>query len=260
MTSALILVHGIAMYSGVYESGLDRMADSPSFSVAVDLPGHGSNTDRDLDETFAHAAEVTATNGAEAAVVAGESMGCAHVARLSTAVLNRGLDIAGHILFAPPMQFDAWTLWTWSAQMLNPNQIGRLAKARIDLGVALRDLVRDPEWARRLLDDPMVKSEASFLYLLRSAIHTLRLGSELQRLKAPTLLIQGTRDLLMGRRNLELAADALGDIEKRVELVDGAGHSLFWDPKTDEVIQLVRDWLSTLDGWKHADEASRRPE
>jgi pimeloyl-ACP methyl ester carboxylesterase len=66
-------------------------------------------------------------------------------------------------------------------------------------------------------------------------------GPALSRVRAPTLLIVGSRDELV----IELNRAALKDLrgEKRLEIVPGATH-LFEEPGTlEEVARLARDWF-----------------
>jgi pimeloyl-ACP methyl ester carboxylesterase len=66
-------------------------------------------------------------------------------------------------------------------------------------------------------------------------------GPALSRVRAPTLLIVGSRDELV----IELNRAALKELrsEKRLEIVPGATH-LFEEPGTlEEVGRLARDWF-----------------
>jgi 3-oxoadipate enol-lactonase len=59
-------------------------------------------------------------------------------------------------------------------------------------------------------------------------------------IQAPTLVVHGTADHVVDVRNAELLARLLPDA--RVELLEGAGHLLFWE-QPDEFVRLVTRFL-----------------
>jgi 3-oxoadipate enol-lactonase len=61
------------------------------------------------------------------------------------------------------------------------------------------------------------------------------------RIAAPTLVISGTHDNVVDARNSRLLADRIPNA--RLELIDGAGHMLFWE-RPDEFVRLVTEFLA----------------
>jgi len=62
----------------------------------------------------------------------------------------------------------------------------------------------------------------------------------LARIAAPTLVVAGTADAVVDPRNAQLLADAIPDA--RLELIEGAGHLLFWEC-AEEFAELVESFL-----------------
>jgi dienelactone hydrolase len=80
-------------------------------------------------------------------------------------------------------------------------------------------------------------------------------GPALARVRAPTLLIVGARDVVVVELNRD-ALDLLGAKEKRLELVPGATH-LFEEPGTlTTVASLAADWFARHLGGRAKHEAA----
>jgi 3-oxoadipate enol-lactonase len=62
----------------------------------------------------------------------------------------------------------------------------------------------------------------------------------LQRIAAPTLVVAGTADAVVDPRNAQLLADAIR--AARLELIEGAGHLLFWE-RAEEFASLVERFI-----------------
>jgi len=62
----------------------------------------------------------------------------------------------------------------------------------------------------------------------------------IDRIAAPTLVISGTHDNVVDARNSRVLADRIPNA--RLELIEGAGHMLFWE-RPDEFVPLVTEFL-----------------
>jgi 3-oxoadipate enol-lactonase len=62
----------------------------------------------------------------------------------------------------------------------------------------------------------------------------------LGRIRAPTLVLHGTADNVVDYRNAALLAERIPGA--RVELLEGAGHMLFWE-RADDFVRAVREFL-----------------
>jgi 3-oxoadipate enol-lactonase len=65
-------------------------------------------------------------------------------------------------------------------------------------------------------------------------------GDRLERIVAPTLVVTGTADVVVDPRNSELLVAWIPGA--RLELIEGAGHNLFWE-RPREFVRLVEEFL-----------------
>jgi 3-oxoadipate enol-lactonase len=66
-------------------------------------------------------------------------------------------------------------------------------------------------------------------------------GGRLERISAPTLVISGTADAVIDHRNSTLLAQRIPGA--RLELLEGAGHTLFWE-RPEEFARLVEEFIA----------------
>ena len=66
----------------------------------------------------------------------------------------------------------------------------------------------------------------------------------IERVSAPTLVIQSREDNRISVADAEAAFAKLGSAEKRLEWIDGAGHVITVDYGRDRVFEMTRAWLA----------------
>jgi 3-oxoadipate enol-lactonase len=119
--------------------------------------------------------------------------------------------------------------------------------AELDPAVALRRFVENalgstpPEglvdelFARRVASPPDPEGWQS-----QAAAGLTFQGVELERIGAPTLVLHGTEDNVVDRRNADLLAERIPDA--RARLLPGTGHMFFWE-QPGESVRLIAEVL-----------------
>jgi pimeloyl-ACP methyl ester carboxylesterase len=119
--------------------------------------------------------------------------------------------------------------------------------AELDPAVALRRFVENalgstpPEglvdelFARRVASPPDPEGWQS-----QAAAGLTFQGVELERIGAPTLVLHGTEDNVVDRRNADLLAERIPDA--RARLLPGTGHMFFWE-QPGESVRLIAEFL-----------------
>ncbi len=248
-TTALV-VHGIGLHSGPYRVVADALAPHGMRVVAIDLRGHGRSEGpkgrvpsppaivMDLDATIEH---VRSTYGIDAVHLVGESMG-------SLVVLHYG---AARSEVVASLTFVCAAIQIAPAQILNAENF-RIAAALlfgrdrpvIDLaGPRLDQATVDEAFKRQRRHDPLAINAISVNYLL--ALARLRAGWEekARSIHRPALLIHGKRDAVLDWRGSDALHRGLGSATKQLIYFESARHTLFWDPATPRVFDIMRGWL-----------------
>ncbi|MEA2724660.1 MAG: putative phosphoribosyl transferase [Gemmatimonadales bacterium] len=213
--------HGIANATGLVRvqtgsATLEGDLEIPEGAVAVVLFAHGSGSGRHSPRNRFVARELQA-------------------ARLATLLLDlltseeEALDMhTGHLRFNIPLLAErlvAATRWLAADPSTRGLNIGYFG-ASTGAGAALAAAASEPDWVGAVVS--------------RGGRPDLA-GAALPRVRAPTLLIVGSRDPVVLQLNREAMARMRTEV--RLEIVPGATH-LFEEPGTLEVVaRLARDWF-----------------
>jgi pimeloyl-ACP methyl ester carboxylesterase len=65
----------------------------------------------------------------------------------------------------------------------------------------------------------------------------------LPKVKSPTLIIQGTSDVLVVPGNADILRERIAG--SRVHLIEGAGHCFFWE-RPEETTQVISEFLAAV--------------
>jgi alpha-beta hydrolase superfamily lysophospholipase len=236
----VLLVHGIGEHSGRYQRTGRLMAEAGLDVHAFDLRGHGLSGGRrvyvrrwsdyldDLEIQLAALREPGLP-----LVLFGHSMGA--LIALGYACSDRPApDLL--VLSAPPLEarVPGWQ------RALAPI-LGAVAPTVVLANpIGGNQLSRDPGVGVAYFADPLVqpRSTARLGAQLISAMK--RSGSELGRLRVPTLVIHGAEDTLVPTRGSEPLGRVPG-IERRV--LPGLRHETLNEPEGPEVVADVVEWL-----------------
>jgi 3-oxoadipate enol-lactonase len=241
----LLVITGFAVSSAVLEPLVD-LYGTRLRCITYDHPGTGRSSKRSLPFSTAHLAasaiRVLDELGIEAAHVAGLSMGgiVAQELALRHPDRVRGLILmststGGRVLPADPRKVVAV-----AARIVG----GSLRRRRLWLGPAVFSpgfLKREPGRTEVLLGAVTNHPPAPWAIagqLCAAALH--KRAQDLHRIRAPTLVLHGERDILVPVANAQRLADAIPGADLHV--FPGVGHAFEYE-RLDETFAVICDWL-----------------
>ena len=243
---ALAVVHGLGEHAGRYERLADGMAKHGVSTFAVDLRGHGKSPGRRghvdswsqwTDDVSAFVRRVESITDEEVVPV-GHSFGGATL--LSTVLAGKVPKTRRFVVSSPALKLKvAVPGWKLTLGPIAAKVLPRLAMSN---EVDAKTVSRIPEVVEAYRNDPLVHNKIS-----------TRLGAEWQdatrsilatagQIKIPFLILAGTADALIdpaGSQELHDQAPSMSELR----MLEGRYHEPFNDLGSEEVFQLVADWL-----------------
>ena len=241
------VVHGLGDHAGRYAHFADGMSRHGMSAYALDLRGHGNSPGQRghveswsqwTDDVTAFVAHVEQVAGTEVVPV-GHSFGGA--ALLST-VLAGGLPASKRFVLSSPalklkLQAPAWKL-----------KVGPIA-ARVAPRLAMSNEVdpasisRIPEVVSAYRKDPLVHDRISSRMYTEWQNAVADIYQRAGQIKVPFLILAGTADPLIdpeGSRQLHEKTASMSTLR----LLEGRYHEPFNDRDSEEVFQVIADWLT----------------
>jgi alpha-beta hydrolase superfamily lysophospholipase len=240
------VVHGLGEHSGRYARFADGMAKHGMSTYALDLRGHGQSEGQRghvdswsqwTDDVSAFVKHVEGLAGSEV-VPLGHSFGGA--ALLSTVLAGRLANSKRFAVSSPALKLRLQApAWKTAVAPLASKIVPRLA---MDNEVDPAAVSRIPEVVAAYRDDPLVHSRISSRMYTEWQNAAEDILGRARQIKIPFLILAGTADPLIdpdGSRRLHELAPSLSELH----LLDGRYHEPFNDLGSDEVFQLVADWV-----------------
>jgi alpha-beta hydrolase superfamily lysophospholipase len=240
------VVHGFGEHSGRYERFATGMAAHGMSTYALDLRGHGNSPGQRgyvdawsqwTDDASAFVKQIEAIVGTEV-VPLGHSFGGATV--LSTVLAGKLPKSKRFIVSSPALKVKvavpAWKITLGNAMSKLMPRFALDAPAHGSL------LSRIPEVAEVYDHDPLVHGRMSSRLYTEWQQATRDIVARAGQIKIPFLILAGSDDNLIdpsGSRDLH--AQALSTSELRV--FEGRLHEPFNDLGSEEVFQVIADWL-----------------
>jgi alpha-beta hydrolase superfamily lysophospholipase len=243
---ALLLVHGFAEHSGRYEEMGAWLAARGCAVHAYDQQGHGQTPGRRghvqrfdhlLDDLGAALDLVCSEHPGLPAAIVGHSMGGLVAAAFAWQRNPRvtGVVVSGAAL-APP---ELSRVRIAAARVLHRV----LPRLRINAGIDPLGLSRDPEVARRYLEDPLVlrgMTAALGAELLGAIQRTAAAAAEI---RVPMLLLHGEEDpLCLPQASAAFHAD-LSVPGSDLRIYPGLRHEIFNEPEREQVFGDLLAWI-----------------
>jgi pimeloyl-ACP methyl ester carboxylesterase len=203
--------------------------------IAPDLPGHGQTASEGRDSVGGYAAVVLELMDAirlERAVLAGHSMGAAIGLRMALDAPERvaGLTLIGgsaRMRVSPALLEDSLNHTETAVQFITKHAYGPNVSTKIrEFG------------GKNLRAIPSRVLHGDYL-----ACDTFDVRNDLERIKAPTLIIGSLEDQMVPAKFVDSLAAGLPKAE--LHWIDGCGHMIPVEAP-DQVAALMQDWLARM--------------
>ncbi len=240
------VVHGLGEHAGRYARFAEGMAKHGMSTFALDLRGHGESEGQRghidswsqwTDDVSAFVKHVEGLAGAEV-VPLGHSFGGA--ALLSTVLAGKLPNSKRFAVSSPALKLRLQApAWKTALAPFASKIVPRLA---MDNEVDPATVSRIPEVVAAYRNDPLVHSRISSRMYTEWQNATEDILGRADQIKIPFLILAGTADPLIdpdGSRRLHERAPSLSELH----LLEGRYHELFNDLGSDEVFQLIADWV-----------------
>lgn len=253
-TGVIVLIHGLADYSGRYSETAQYFTQQGWSVYACDLRGHGRSPDGhkpgrvhvDAFSDYAHdvAAILALAKQRKPGlphIILGHSMGGLISLRYA---LDHPDELDGAVLSSPALGTHP--------DARPPAVLNLLVRVLVhiyprmffpsDLDTAA--ISRDPKVVSTYIDDPLVSEKVSARWYVEITRAIADIQGRAAELKIPTLLMQSGADKLVdpqaaGRWAAQAPAEHL-----EYKVWDDLYHEMFNEPEKDQVRVRVRDWLS----------------
>lgn len=248
----VVIHHGLADHSTRYAAFADGLVRAGYAVWALDMRGHGRSAgarvrvdriDDLVDDLETFVATVRATEGAAPLFVIGHSLGGLTAALYA---IERAPDVAGVILSAPGIAFDALALQAAAIRFT-----ARLAPDAPVLSTPHADFSASREVIAEMGRDPLIHQANGPARTARAAIDGVaRVWAGASQLTAPLLAVHGTADKVTAPSgSRDLVARAGGD-DRTLRLYDGLNHDLLHEPGggAERVASDIRAWLDAHTG------------
>jgi alpha-beta hydrolase superfamily lysophospholipase len=239
------VVHGFGEHSGRYERFAAGMAGHGMSTFAVDLRGHGKSPGQRgyvdswsqwTGDASAFVKHVEATTGTEV-VPLGHSFGGATM--LSTVLADKLPTSKRFIVSSPGLKLKvAVPNWQITLGKVTSRLMPRFTLNAPTQG---RLLSRIPEVAEAYDNDPMVHGKMSSRLYAEWQQATKDIFARAAQINIPFLILAGSDDALIdpqGSRDLHATAPT-----SELHILPGRRHEPFNDLGSEEVFQLIADWL-----------------
>lgn len=245
----IVLVHGWAIASGIWDRQVPALLDAGYRVVTYDRRGCGRSTQtslgRDVDTYAEDLAHLLSVLNLHDVTLVGFSSGAFDIVRF-LGTYGADLARAAVLVGAPPPDTQATPHWP---------QPGA-ADVRVKDAVLVDRPGYLKTWVRKALAGGAAVGESTVQALWQLAVSSTTTASlldalqampadvddDLKRIAIPLLLIHGGADALMPAVSCaQLTRDRVPDV--RVRLIDGAPHALLWthhEQVNDEVLDLLR--------------------
>jgi alpha-beta hydrolase superfamily lysophospholipase len=240
------VVHGLGEHSGRYNRFADGMAKHGMSTYALDLRGHGKSPGQRghvdswsqwTDDVSAFVRHVESTTGAEVVPV-GHSFGGATL--LSTVLAGKLPTTRRFIVSSPALKLKlAVAGWKLTLGPIASKILPRVALAN---EIDPKTVSRIPEVVEAYRNDPLVHNKISTRLGAEWQDATRTILSDAGQIRIPFLILAGTADSLIdpaGSQELHEQAPSISELH----LLEGRFHEPFNDLGSEEVFQLIADWV-----------------
>jgi alpha-beta hydrolase superfamily lysophospholipase len=247
-TITFTVVHGLGEHAGRYAAFAQAMAGRGFGTFAMDLRGHGLSEGQrgHVDSWSQWEDDISAFIGVVARQVSGELVPLGHSfggAAMLSAVLDGRVGAARRFIVSSPALKARVAVPQWKTTLgaVSSRVAPRLALSnQVDAGT----LSRIPEVVEAYRTDALVHPRISSRTYTEWTKATRDILARAGQIKLPFLILAGTDDRLIdpeGSEELHRAAPAMSELH----LLAGRYHEPFNDLGSDEVFDVIAQWLDT---------------
>ncbi len=247
----VVVLHGIGYHSGPYKVIADALNPAGTDVYGLDARGHGlSQGRRGFLGTPAEVVADLATMlqrvrrerpGARSFLL-GDSMGADLALRYAK---DHSDELAGLLLLAPALNLHLSQYLSLESARLFPNLLLALRKPVIGLvNSRLEESTRDAGFVARRRADPLAYKNVSFGYLLdaQRLVWDWRWAIA-PKVSAPMLIIKGGSDRVVSHGQCVSFYRRSAARDKRLEVFPDVRHTTLWDPRSNEILKLIGNWV-----------------
>jgi acylglycerol lipase len=240
------VVHGLGEHGGRYARFAEGMATHGMGTWALDLRGHGQSEGQRghvdswsqwTDDVAAFVAHVAAKADGEV-IPLGHSFGGA--ALLSTVLAGKLPSSRRFVLSSPALKLRVQAPgWKVGIAPIASKLLPRLAMGN---EVDPASVSKIPEVVEAYRRDPLVHDRISSRMYTEWLNATSNIFGQAAQIKLPFLILAGTADPLIDPQGSRLLHEKTHSISE-LHMLEGRYHEPFNDVGSDEVFQLVADWV-----------------
>lgn len=259
--AVILLIHGTALHSGFYAGYAEHMRSQGYAVGAVDLrswgqsqgygaKGYVGNYDEYLNDVRALAADAAKRYPGTKVYLQGESLGGTVVllAHITRAVKADGLILNAPAVHASPGLFG-WHAphWMTTPLLFGGKVVGQTYPnlPLLPMWDSAANLVFFDEQAKeRFVNDPYTTHDwlpAKYVDSLYNGMRKVRLN--LRKVRAPMLIIQGTKDNLVPVDSSELLCKRSNSSDRTLYVYEGMSHATLHDESKESVWADTTQWL-----------------
>lgn len=245
--AVLLIAHGLAEHSDRYQHVAEHLVAQDYAVYALDHIGHGrSPGDRASLQQFGdllagmdalHAHAVAAFPGKPVSLI-GHSMGGLIAAMCVVQKPERyhALVLSGPAVIAP----EPPPVW----QLFIVRLLSRLAPGLGVIALEAGAISTDPAVVDDYLNDPLVYNGKIPARMAASLFDAMaRLRESASAIRIPLLAMHGGADRLTAPEGSALIVEQASSDDKTLQAFPGMYHEIFNEPRRDEVLSILTDWL-----------------
>jgi alpha-beta hydrolase superfamily lysophospholipase len=247
-----LILHGLGAHGGYYDYFGSSLAGAGHLTYAVDRRGFGmsdgprgdvQNSRVDLNDLEEVVTWLQHKHPAARIYLIGESWGCLIALHY---VSDSTVPVSGIILLSPPIRLKIGGHWIKPALALTLEILKNIFtlkfNGKIGAPFPLELASRDPRFFEKLKT-----KETTFKVSMRYGSLALCLLKNAKRyaaqVRVPTLIMLGQADRLLDPRGAKDLLRKIAATDKQLVVVDGAYHTLYYDPATPSVVETITAWV-----------------